>query len=109
MTDELTPSIEQAAKRAFIEHSGKVLSEALSFLGSSDDCSRNTLEGIARVLHLVKGGAAFLKYREIVTISENLEQFIRKGLVAPSRDLPERTKERVRYLADKIGELCEEI
>jgi HPt (histidine-containing phosphotransfer) domain-containing protein len=105
MTEDILSSIELAAKRAFIEHSGRAISEVLSDLNALEVSFEKALDTSARLLHTIKGGAAFLKYREIASIAGELENLIRCETVKPFPGLLQRLKDGLQGLESKIQQI----
>lgn len=105
MNEYIDSSIELVAKRAFVEHSRRAISEVLSELSAGEDSFDKLLDTSARLLHTIKGGAAFLKLREIATIAADLEHIIRCETVGSFLGLIQKIKDGLRELELKIQEI----
>lgn len=105
MSEDIPSSIELAAKRAFIEHSARAISEVLTDLNGSEVSFQNALDTSARLMHTIKGGAAFLRYREIASIAGDLEKLVRCETVKPFPGLLERLKDGLHALESKIHQI----
>ena len=105
MSDDTHSAIELAAKRAFIKHSRGAISEVLSDLNTSDVSFDNALDKSARLLHTIKGGAGFLKFREIASIAGDLEQMIRCKTAGLIPVFVQRLKIGLQELESKIQEI----
>jgi len=105
VNEDTQSSIELAAKSAFIVHSRRAISEVLSELSAPEDSFDKVLDTSARLLHTIKGGAAFLKLREIASIAAALEHIIRCETVGSFPGLIQKIKDGLRELESKIQEI----
>lgn len=86
MSDTSLESLEESAKRAFVSHSLNVISELLDVLRIID---KQPAEELVRRclsdLHLLRGGAGFVKMADVRGLAGELERILRDASGEPAK------------------------